>query len=982
MVRRGLEGGGSLSLEDLARVRGLLTHAPLRMGLIVLTVALGFAAWNLASTPVYRSSVKLRVDDVTVRRPQVEHRSIPTGTVDEGQALTLLRSRTLIGDIVEPAADATSENRAEERIHLGLTTWVTDENAPPLRRILRSTIAPVHRDFRLEATARRLSDTAPVAVRVRFVDQGAVSVSGISFKPGVEWPEDEAETLAYEPGVPVLYHGMELLLRVTGEPDGRVWRIEALTRDQAIDRVLQRVRVDKQQHQTGALALTVLDDDPLRAAAIANAIAAAFVESDLAEARRDAVQTASFLEEELETRRAALDALTAEEADLQRANPDTIDAEATAIDLSSRQGAWDDVYRKARNRRILADRVELLIASGQPLKTALAAVGGDHSPEVRSLLEALDAEESQLRQVYRGSGDGGYRRTLLLKADDYRIEAERFRTRVADLRDIIERIESGDLTALSRLGGDLARDGSIAVDWSMRAWMTELETTRSELEALEAEFTDAYPPLIQAKERMSYFQGQILGGLRALLVGHEKTLEQKTEYARAWSALHAAHPESEAALIRASIAQLQKETVAAFSAHTASLRLAETAAREEVERLRDRLKDLAAARQKLRGTQLETRELDRVVGDLVRDVENARVAIAGIVPSARIIDPATVPRGPLKPNAAFGLLAGLVLGVLAAAAWAWFDLQRTPLMSGSNHAAEERMAALPVCGRVAVAGPSNGAPRRVRLLRGGDSPKPSWLPMMEAPESPAAQTYRTLRARLKHMANAAGDPPRVLGVTSASASAEVSTVAINLAMARAQLGERILLVDGALNGPTLKATILSAGLDRADAFGSDIHGAIGARTRGGHGGDARGLGECLDGTAHWSEVAAPSGFPTLDVLYTGDSWIVPADLLASQMFEVFCHETRSVYDLVLISLPAVQEAPDAEAAAASLDGILFVESEIAPVAATVIADCVERLQQAGGHVIGLVKTIAIERRRSGAARSPSSGLGSSRQGAA
>ena len=101
--------------------------------------------------------------------------------------------------------------------------------------------------------------------------------------------------------------------------------------------------------------------------------------------------------------------------------------------------------------------------------------------------------------------------------------------------------------------------------------------------------------------------------------------------------------------------------------------------------------DLADSSQKLRGTQLETRELDRVVGDLVRDVENAQVVIAGIMPSARIIDPATTPRLPLKPNATFGLLAGLVLGVLAAAVWAWFDLQRTPYAGATSRGAEEQV---------------------------------------------------------------------------------------------------------------------------------------------------------------------------------------------------------------------------------------------------------------------------------------------------
>ena len=972
--------GGSMSLEDLARVRGLLTHAPIRMGLIVLLVALGFAAWNLSSQPVYRSAVKLRVDDVTTKRPQVEHRAIPTGTVDEGQALTMLRSRTLIAGIVAPpAGDAAPESASGG---LGLTTWVTDENAPPLRRLLRGTIAPIHSNFRLEAEAKRFNDNAPTAVRVRFVSDSEVSVSCISTKPGVEWPQDDAETFAFESGRPIMYHGMALDLSVTGRIDGRVWRVESLSEDQAIDRVLQRLRVDKQQHQTGTLALTVHDDDPVRAAAIANSVAEAFVIADHKAAQEDALQTAGFLRGELEARRSRLNALTSEVAELQGNNPDTLNPDATALDLGDREGVWDDLYRKARNRRILAKRAELMIASGQPLRTALSAVGGEHSPELQSMLKALDAEESQLRQVFRGSGDAGYRQTLLLKADDYRVDAERFRGNVLDLRDIIDRVESGDFTALSRLGGDLARDGSIAVDLNMRAWIAELETVRSELKALESEFNDQYPPVRIAKERMTYYTDQIVAGLGALLVGYETTLRQKTDYAAAWSALHAAYPESEAGLIRASIDQIEKEIVAAFSAHTRTLELSEKAAQEEVMRLRERLTDLALGTQKLKGVQLETRELDRVVGDLVRDVENAHVAVAGIMPSARIIDTAVVSKRPLKPNAAFGLIAGLVLGVLAALAWAWFDLQRKPVRAQADSGAEERLSALPICGRVAVTGPTTGEARQFRLVRGYDGPTPSWLPMMEDPESPAAQTYRTLRARLKYLTTASGEAPKVIGLTSAQGNDGTAVVAINLAMARAQLGERVLVVDADLNHPSLRNTIASTGLDSGSVFGPEVEGALGARTRRGQAPTSRGLAECLDGSAHWSDVAVPSGFPKLDVLYTGHSDVIPADLMASQMFDLFCDETRSVYDLVLVGMPPIAETPEAEAAAGALDGWLFVESEVTPVGPSVVDDCVQRLQQAGGHVLGLVKTIAIERRRSTASGSATSGLQSQQSDAA
>ncbi len=52
-----------------------------------------------------------------------------------------------------------------------------------------------HPSFRVEAQARRLADTSPTAVRVRFLSESEVSLSRIGTKPGVEWPEDDAATL-------------------------------------------------------------------------------------------------------------------------------------------------------------------------------------------------------------------------------------------------------------------------------------------------------------------------------------------------------------------------------------------------------------------------------------------------------------------------------------------------------------------------------------------------------------------------------------------------------------------------------------------------------------------------------------------------------------------------------------------------------------------------------------------------------------------
>lgn len=925
-----------VTFTDVARAPGVLLGAPWRTALVMLSVTCAFMIWNLSGTPAYRTTVKLRVEDIAAKSPQIEHRNVPTGTITEGEALTTLRSRAL-------AAEAVRE--------LELTTWVTDENAPPLRRILRGAIAPVSSTFAIHASVRRRSDSAPRAVRVRFVAPDELSVSRINAKPGIEWEGDRAERVAYTAGETFEYAGLEVDLDVTGSPDGRVWRIEALSEDDAIDRVLARVRVDKQQHQPGTIGLTVTDEDPRRAAAIAASLAESFARGDLAQVAERAEAKVAYLEDQLAERQKALAELESAREAILLANPDVVAPEAARIELAQREGAWDDQYREARNDRIAAERVAERLSGGVDARTALAGLTADPPAEIAALTHALGLDEARLRAVARGSEDTGYRRTLLLKADDYTLEAQTFETVRDDLRAIVEQLERGDDSALGRLGGDLAREGSVAVNATVRLRLAEYEEAKQELNALRGVFKDSYEEVARTFERTARLRSAIENALATQLAGLERTLATKRENASFWRELFDSYPDAEAELIRASIAQLDEELRQAFASWVRGLELDEAAARRERSRLRARVRDLARAERELTALEPERAELETITRALLRDVENARIAAAGVEPSVRIVDPPTVPTRPFKPHMGFGLLAGMVLGLLCALLCAWRFGTAPP--GGAIRAANVPEPEL--CGRVAVTGHGHGEPRTLRKVRAAGAQRSLWIPLMADPEGRASQMFRALRARLRHTAGRGGAPAKTIGLVSATRSSGSSTVALNLAMARAQIGERVLLVDANLAAPALERAIDAAGLESVDAFEDERYAVDGPR---------KGLAECLEGSVHWSDAARPSGFPSLDFLDAGHSSVVAADLFASRMFDLLCHETSEVYDCVVFDFAALETAPDAESAAGCLDGILLVEREKGEVDS---ARTHERLARSGGHVLGAVRTITIERRsKSGA----------------
>ena len=76
---------------------------------------------------------------------------------------------------------------------------------------------------------------------------------------------------------------------------------------------------------------------------------------------------------------------------------------------------------------------------------------------------------------------------------------------------------------------------------------------------------------------------------------------------------------------------------------------------------------------------------------------------------------------------------------------------------------------------------------------------PDKLVVAKYPRSPAAEAYRVLRTNLQF---SAGQPLRTLMVTSANPLEGKSLTTANLAVALAQSGQRVILVDADMRRPT------------------------------------------------------------------------------------------------------------------------------------------------------------------------------------
>lgn len=334
--------------------------------------------------------------------------------------------------------------------------------------------------------------------------------------------------------------------------------------------------------------------------------------------------------------------------------------------------------------------------------------------------------------------------------------------------------------------------------------------------------------------------------------------------------------------LKSQIDALDRQVAAELQNIRSSVRAEYNAAAAQERLLQSKLDALRAAALDVDSRSIEYNILKREV-DTNRELYDGllqrykQVGVAGDQRSDNIsvIDPARVPERPFKPdlpvNLALGLLLGLLLGVSAAFLLEYMDeTLKTP-------ADVEQKLHLPVLGVV---------PRVEHRT-----------PMVafEDPRSAFSESYRSVRTALQFSTNQG--IPRSLLITSALSGEGKTTSALSLARNVAQLGKRVLLVDGDLRNPSLhKLTGLPG---------------------------ERGLSNLLSNAAVFDAVVKETRDAGLSVILAGPLPPNPAELLTLPRFEDLLSYLREQYDFVLIDTPALLSVTDPSVVAPRVDGVLL-----------------------------------------------------------
>jgi capsular exopolysaccharide synthesis family protein len=287
---------------------------------------------------------------------------------------------------------------------------------------------------------------------------------------------------------------------------------------------------------------------------------------------------------------------------------------------------------------------------------------------------------------------------------------------------------------------------------------------------------------------------------------------------------------------------------------------------------------------------------EKLFGVLLGRMKEADVARMMKVNNIRIVDSAPTPKGPIRPrplvNLGIGLLSGLLLGI--ALAWGREQMDRS-LKTPDD--VEEKLGVTFLGLLPAFAEREKGTgkqrPSRRRRPEGSETPE---LVVHEAPLSGVAEAARSIRTNIMFMNP--DRPYKRLLVSSAAPAEGKTTVACSIAIALAQGGQRVCIVDCDLRRPRLHRIFGRAG--------------------------EAGVTNVIVGDATVDEVAKPTMVQNLWSVPAGPTPPNPADLLHSDRFKKFLSDLSDRFDRIVIDSPPVVPVTDSAIISTLVDGTVFV----------------------------------------------------------
>ncbi len=311
---------------------------------------------------------------------------------------------------------------------------------------------------------------------------------------------------------------------------------------------------------------------------------------------------------------------------------------------------------------------------------------------------------------------------------------------------------------------------------------------------------------------------------------------------------------------------------------------------------------------------------------LLQRLKDATLSASLQVTNVHVIDSATIPSSPIRPNRRRNLAAGVMIGLILGVTLAFVQEALDSSVRTTEEA--ERLVNAPA---LAIIPAETDSYRRKQLATNATTPgalaaSGVGLAVLTRPSSPMAESFRSLRTSV--LLSTAPRPPQTLLVTSAQMGEGKTSTATNLAMSFAQRQGPVLIIDADMRRPSVAKTL---GV-----------------------GNEKGLSSFLTGAHSLDEVLIQyERIPNLWILPAGPRPPDPAELLSSHMMDTTLKDMLKRFTQIVIDSPPLLLVTDAVILSAMVDGVILVVSS-GTTARGALSRAHRILDNAGSRVLGMV----------------------------
>ncbi len=583
--------------------------------------------------------------------------------------------------------------------------------------------------------------------------------------------------------------------------------------------------------------------------------------------------------------------------------------ENRGVNLTSMQDAFDPKGSNLAQRDLMQTQVQLLTT--KPVMEDVLRLGFlDNSPDFQNARDPASYLAKMIKATPAPSGfvlDVSVEREDPIEAaqivnavvDAFLMESRNRRLGVSD-EGITELRKKSDALRL-RLDEETAALHAFMVSNRMVSFEDAQNIVVERLKGLNKTLMDAEPKRMQAEARYTAAKAAMTAGeapesipgvLGSSLIANLKLkiAEKEQEYT-AYGNMGENHPK--VVQLQAQLSALRNQLQAEYENIVASLkgvyeeaRQEEDMARAELARQEEevlRFNELSAQYNLLRQSRDSAQE---AYSTIIRRIDELDVSqLSGQGDNVFVVSKAEVPQTPSWPSRKKMLLIGIFFGALLGIALCFFlDYMDTTIKNDTDvqtYLSASVLGAVPAIEREADEAPFDD------------------LFALSSPRSHFAESFRTARTALAFTATDA--PIQAFVVSSTLPSEGKSITSINLAIAYAQVGKKVLLVDADMRKPRLH-----------DVFKAPAR--------------KIGLSNLLraDGEEDPATQIITTAVEGLDLLPSGPLPPNPVELLDSARFAALLEKLRATYGIIIFDAPPSLDMVDALVLARHTDGIVLV----------------------------------------------------------